>query len=92
MFFALYATALLLGQQPESNLEKRSCIQSKTKTYHSVVADFSSAYSRLDIVVGVCVIEVLNQLAINLAHGVNLRHLVEDDLSARHHLLNGFGG
>lgn len=61
-------------------------------TYHSVVADFKRANTRLDIVVRVGIIEVLNQLAVDLAHGMLLGDLVEDDVSVGDARFDGISG
>ena len=51
-------------------------------TYGTVVADLEGANTGLHIVERVGTVLVGNQLAVDIAHGVFLGHLVEDDLGA----------
>jgi hypothetical protein len=51
-------------------------------TYDTVVTNLERANTRLHIIECVVAILVCDQLAVNVAHGVFLGHLVEDDFGA----------
>lgn len=51
-------------------------------TYGTVVADLEGANTGLHIIERVVAVLIGDQLAVDITHGVFLRHLVEDDLRA----------
>lgn len=55
----------------------------KYGTYDSVEADLEGANTGLNIVVRISIIVVGDQLAVDVAHGEHLGHLVEHDFGAR---------